>query len=269
MPRVSRISWTLPRELRECRTLTRVSFASAPRGGREGAVAHDELGAGLVGAGQRAVHRRCCGEERPERDTLGGGDGFGHLALHPGDGPALEQTGGADRQAVVQDDADVVDQPRAERVDLVAGFEQAQDLAAVVRAERAGRAEDRLAVKVGDRLKTAGAQVGGADVALGVRPGEQPAPDVLRRDRQRVVVRLGALLIGPVVPGVAALVGEADQRAGVQPLGRFLRHGVLLSLWGCTTTVPQWSNYAPGGVGGIFARESGRLCPSSAESPGR
>src|SRR5450755_4894969 len=38
-------------------------------GGREGVVAHDQLRAGLVGAGQRAVHRRCRGEARAERDT--------------------------------------------------------------------------------------------------------------------------------------------------------------------------------------------------------
>src|SRR5664279_4985602 len=229
MPRVSRMSCTLPRELRECRTLTRVSFASAPRAA-ERVLSQTTSRAGLVGAGQRAVHRCCGGEERPERDTLGGGDGFGHLALHPGDRAALEQTGGADGQAVVQDGADVVDQPPAERVHLIPGLEQAQNLALIVRAERAGRAEDRLAVRVRDRLETAGAEVGGADVALGVRPGEQPAPDVLRRNRERVMVRLRALLIGPVVPGVAALVGEADQRAGVQPPGGFLRHDVLLSL---------------------------------------
>ena len=42
-------------------------------------------------------------------------------------------------------------------------------------------------------------------------PGEQPALQVLGRDRAGVVVGLGALLLGPVVPGVASVAGEADQ----------------------------------------------------------
>ena len=53
----------------------------------------------------------------------------------------------------------------------------------------------------------------GEAAAFGL-PVEQPVLDVLERDRAGVVVGQVALLLGPPVPGVAALVGEADQGVG-------------------------------------------------------
>jgi len=66
---------------------------------------------------------------------------------------------------------------------------------------------------------------------------EQPPSDVLDRDRPRVVVWLVDLMGRAVVPGVAALLGEADQRHGVQPSRRFCRHEVLLLIGGCVVRV--------------------------------
>ena len=65
-----------------------------------------------------------------------------------------------------------------------------------------------------------GRHVGGqldADAAGHGVPVEQPPLDVLDRDGARVVVGLGSLVLGAVVPGGAAVVGVPDQ--GVQVEG--------------------------------------------------
>jgi hypothetical protein len=75
-------------------------------------------------------------------------------------------------------------------------------------------------VWVGRDLDGQAAAVGG--------PGEQSLLNVVERDRPGVVVGGPVLLLGAPVPGVPALVGEADQGVAVEPLQGLSGHGVLL-----------------------------------------
>jgi hypothetical protein len=98
---------------------------------------------------------------------------------------------------------------------LSSSLEHAHELA------RAG-VDVRLAGGVVKRGHALGGDHGGGRVALQHLEVEQAAAHVVGGDGAGVVVGLLALLLGPVVPSVAALGGEPDQGVGVEPVHRFL-----------------------------------------------
>jgi len=114
----------------------------------------------------------------------------------------------------------------------VAGAEDAHHRVIVGAADRLPVGHDRPAPwlpvlgQVGHG-RYVGLYLDGQPAALG-RPAEEPVLDVGDRDRPGVVVGLLSLLLGPPVPGRAALVGAADQGVAVELLQAFLGHDDLL-----------------------------------------
>jgi hypothetical protein len=92
-----------------------------------GVVEDDELDLAPIRRGddpsKLVVASRC---ER-KRDALGCGDRLGHLDRHPYRRPGLQQASRADRQLVVEELGDLLEQPRRVVVALIAGLKHAED----------------------------------------------------------------------------------------------------------------------------------------------
>lgn len=145
--------------------------------------------------------------------------GFG-FNLNPALSTTAQQASRADLQIVViEDRGHVLHQPLLVGVHLIASLEHTQHGARV-------RVNNLFARRINDGPHPVIVHDDRRRHRFDRLPTEQPALHILNRNRARIVVRLIALQRLAIVPSVAALPGEANQRIGVQILKRLTRHDV-------------------------------------------